>query len=148
MPTYGRKALYMRCLWKRLHQRGQDGQTRRHSQEESASRWGADVTTSWHRRTRVLARGPRVWSPHVMTTRGKLPVHVNQEFVSLVAIMNLSYESLVNNTFPLIHSVTRHHTSHVSACVTVHVTMFIPKWSRLDAICKQMSYQSNMKQWI
>ena len=33
--------------------------------------------------------------------------------------------------------------THVSR---VHVS--VPKWSRLDAICKQMSYQSNMKQWI
>ena len=65
------------------------------------------------------------------------------------AIMNLSDESLVKNTFPLIHSLTRHRAPRpVSASVAVHITMSIPKWSRLDAICKQMSYQSNMKQWI
>ena len=34
--------------------------------------------------------------------------------------------------------------SHVSPQSTSHHL----KWSRLDAICKQMSYQSNMKQWI
>lgn len=39
-------------------------------------------------------------------------------------------------------------TCPVSASVAVYITMSIPKWSRLDAICKQMSYQSNMKQWI
>ena len=39
-------------------------------------------------------------------------------------------------------------TYPVSASVAVYITMSFPKWSRLDAICKQMSYQSNMKQWI
>ena len=76
MPTHRREAIHLRCLWERLHQRGQNGQTRRHTQEEGPGGRRPNVTTSRHGRTRVLARGP---PSHVMTPRGnQLPVHVKQ----------------------------------------------------------------------
>ena len=111
VPTHGREALHLRCLWERLHQRGQDGQTRRHAQEEGPGGRRPDVTTSWHGRTRVLARGPRAWSPsHVMTARGEqLPVHVKQVW-SLTRYHESQRREPGENTFPLIHSLTRHHS--------------------------------------
>ena len=48
VPTYGRKAIQLRCLWKRLHPRGPNGQACWHPQEESSSCGrGTDVTTGW-----------------------------------------------------------------------------------------------------
>ena len=58
VPTHGRKAIQLRCLWKRLHPRGSNGEACWHPQEESSSCWwGTDVTAG--RPSCVLA----TWSP-------------------------------------------------------------------------------------
>ena len=83
MPTHGREAFYMRCLWQRIHPRRQNDETRRYTQEESGARgrWN-DVTTR-----RVLARSRS--SSHLIS-RGT--------HTCLILSLNLSVQSLVKQT--------------------------------------------------
>ena len=88
----------------------------------------------------------RTWQQH-RTTSGPRDARV---WSSLPAIMNLSDESLVKHTHThfLWSSIPWQDITPTCSHVSPQSTSHHLKWSRLDAICKQMSYQSNMKQWI
>ena len=66
MPSHWRKTIQLRCVWKGVHQGGQDGEARGHAQEEGGARGGGtDVTAGG---ARVLA-----WpqSPHMITCHSR-----------------------------------------------------------------------------